>query len=172
METKHRMDFSKHHTIKTIITGVLLGVFGLSIVQKIDGLAWIQTMPPSRLAIYLVITLLIGTYIHEAYHQLIARLMGNECSVKGFPIASFPTIDNLTKWEAIGLKISPAVDLSLIAGLIIAFLPGPLNPILSIFLIGNLAGSANDLVQAYYIFKLSSRESLIRLTDSGFEILE
>jgi len=170
MESKYSMDFSKNHTFKTIVTGVLLGTLGLAIVLKIDGLNWLKGISPEKLTFYIVVTVLTGTFVHEVYHQFIAKMMGHDCSVKWFPIAAFPTIDDLARWEAIGIKLAPGFDLSIIAGLIIAFLPGPLNPILSMFLIGNMAGSASDLIQSYYIWKLSSQDSRIRLTDTGFEI--
>jgi hypothetical protein len=172
MENKHTMDFSNGHTVMTIISGVLLGLLGLFVVLQIDKLGWLEGVSPVRLILYAVITILAGTYIHEIYHQFIARLMGHNCSIRVFPIPQFPALDNLAKWEALGIKLAPGFDLSLIAGLIIAFLPSPFNPILSIFFVGNLAGSANDLIQSYYIFKLSSHDSCIRLTDSGFEIWE
>lgn len=172
MEIKHSMDFSKKHTFKTIILGVLLGVWGLFVVLKIDGLEWLIGLSLTKLAMYIFLALLPGIYVHEAYHQLIAKMLGHTSSSKGLLLPAFPSLDNLKKWEALSIKLAPSFDLSLIAGLVIAFLPGPFNPILSIFLVGNLAGSANDLIQSFYIFKLASRDSVIRLTSEGFEIRE
>lgn len=172
MEIKYSLDFSKNHTVKTVVSGVLLGILGLLIVFDIYGLGWIQTLSHIKLSAYIILTLLVGTCTHEIYHQFIAQLMGHASSMEGFPALSFPPLDDLTKWEALGIKLAPALDLTLISGLIIAFLPSPLSPILSIFLIGNLAGSANDMLQSYYIYKLASHNSRIRLTESGFQIRE
>lgn len=172
MKRKYSFDFSKGHNLKTIISGVLLGILGLAVILQIDDMSWVAGLTPVRTAFYILLTLVAGTSVHEIYHLFIARMMGHSATVKRFPLMSFPALDNLTKWEALGIKLAPAFDLTLIAGLIIAFFPSPLTPVLSIFLIGNLAGSAGDLIQSYYIFQLASQGSMISLTDYGFEIWE
>jgi len=172
MELKFAFDSTKEHTVETIITGVSLGLLGLITISGITGLGWLGKMDLFRLTLYTLLTLFLGTYLHEAYHFWVAKLLGYKSSLKLFPVASFVPLDNFTKWGALGIILAPATDLTLISALIIAFLPNPLNPIFIIFLVGNLAGSANDVLQAYYIFKLAGYDSLIRFNANGFEIWE
>lgn len=172
MKLKFAFDSTNEHTVKTIITGVSLGVIGLITISGFAGLGWLKETDLSRLALYSLLALFLGTYLHEAYHFWIARLLGYKGSLKLFPIASYVPLDDFTKWGALGIILAPATDLTLISVLIIAFLPNPFNPFFIIFLVGNLAGSANDVLQAYYIFKLAGYDSLIRFNANGFEIWE
>lgn len=170
MEIKHSIDFSKEHILKALVTGVLLGMLGLLIIIAMNSLWWVKELSLGRFVLYLVITLIPGIYIHEAYHRLMAKILKRPIEVSKSPLPEFPTIDGLRKWEALGIKLAPSIDLTIIAVLIIIFLPSPLNPFLSIFLVGNLAGSANDYVQSYYIYKLATPDSVIRLTSTILEI--
>ncbi len=170
MEIRHAVDFSKEHTIKILVAGVVLGMLGLLILIAMNSLWWITELSLPRFVLYLVVTLIPGIYIHEGYHGLMAKILKHPISKSKSSLPEFPTVDGLRKWEALGIKLAPSMDLSLIAALIIIFLPSPLNPFLSIFLVGNLAGSASDYVQSYYIYKLASPNSVIRLTSTGFEI--
>ena len=172
MELKYAVDFSNKNTAEAIITGVALGILGLVAASCIGDLGWLKEIRPLKLSAYILLTMVAGTFIHEAYHLCVAKLLGYDGSLKLFPVASFVSADGMTKWAALGIKLAPATDLTLITFLIIVFLPSPLNPLLMVFLVGNLAGSGNDVLQSYYIFNLAGPNSRIRLTAGGFEIWE
>lgn len=170
METKHFIDFSKQHNLKTLFAGVILGMLGILIIMAIDSLWWLGELSPGQLILYLFLTLIPGIYIHEGYHRLMARILGHYNKDSRSHWSEFPALEGLRKWEALGIKLAPSLDLSLVAALIILFLPSSLNPFLSIFLVGNLAGSGSDYIQSYYIFKLATPNSVIRFTSTGLEI--
>lgn len=170
MELKYAVDFSNKNTAEAIIAGVCLGIMGLVTAVGLAGIGWLQELSTLRLTLYILMAIIVGTYLHEAYHWLTAKLLGDKEPMKLLPIPSFVPQAGFTKWAAIGIKLAPGTDLTLIACIVIKFFPGPLNPLLMIFLAGNLAGSGNDFIQTYYILKLAAPGDIVRLTPGGFEV--
>jgi len=169
---KCTVDTANKNNGKTILAGVLSGLFGLLLVMSVSDIRWLNAVGIKTLIPAAAAVLLLGVPAHELYHIATARLLGYSATGKWLPIPVIRIEGTLTKWGAVGIKMAPLMDLTLISALILAFFPSALDPALAIFLVGNMAGSGSDIVQSYYIFKLADSHSLIQFTWDGFEILE
>jgi len=145
---------------------------GLILSILVSDLGWLLKIKPIKLLFVIFLSALIGLPAHALYHLASARLMGYDGVISWYPVPTVLVEEPMTKLAAIGMKLAPLIDFTLLISLILFFFPSILSPFLTVFLVGNLAGSGIDLVQSYYILKLADSDCLIQFTPEGFEIWE